>query len=556
MSILHRILGFRTGDAYTEGIALFEQGRFTEAAARLQEAGGLTDHSPRGSLAAFYLRKALVAEGRRLLADGDAGLALRELNDAVQAWPDFPDLHVLYAAAAGLSGDWSLALTGAHEALRRNPDYVEARLVEACALRELGRPREAANALNALLEAGRRITHQLLEDLHRDGGYQPESLPTDLVARLRDLAGGGDGIKDRLAQAIATCQAGEWESGLAQFAGLAAEQPRFPDIRAKYAAALFQVGRLDEALAEVDAALAVNPRYRTAVTLRGLVLADRGDLAAARTFLADALPRLQGAPGRHEEIFLAYLRGVLAFLLGEIRECRELLGEWEDLPHQFARAALLLAACDDVEGLPDRCSGRLQELVGIWSADADLTFFFAAQLVRCGQHERAEHVLTRWPGGGATTGDLRPLLLRGRLALARGRAPDLPDPLPMSRAPDQPRTAAWRQLAAAAALGDGRPAKTLDICNALLADGTADEETGQLWLHAAVALPCPQPIAAPQPPIPDSWLPSLCWWHRRAGRGREADHLLGCRRAVRPDDPRCWWLSAEFWLGPVRRWIS
>jgi tetratricopeptide (TPR) repeat protein len=555
MSLLDRILGSRTGDAYTEGIALFEQGRFAEAAARLREAGGLTDHSPRGSLAAFYLRKALVNEGRRLLAAGEAGLALRELSDAVQAWPEFPDLHLLCATAAGLAGDWSLAITGAHEALRRNPDYVEARLVEACALGELGRRREAAAALNALLETGRRVSHRLLEDLHREGGYHADDVPEDLVARLREMAGGGDAIKDRLAQAIATCQAGEWESGLGQLAQLAHERPRFPDIRAKHAAALFQIGRLDEALAEVDAALAVNPHYRTAVTLRGLILADQGDLAAARTFLADALPRLRGAPGRHEEIFLAYLRGTLAFLLGEIGECRELLEEWENLSHQFARAALLLAACDDVDGLPDRCTGRLQELAGIWPADADLTFFLAAELVRSGQHDRAEHVSTHWPGGGAATGDLRPLLLRGRLAVARGRSPDLPEPLPAAPAPDQPRAAAWRQLAAVGALGEGRPGETLAVCSALLAGGTADEETGRLWLRAAVALPDRQ-RTPPTPAIPDSWLPTLCWWHRREGRGGEAEHLLGCRRAVRPDEPRWWWLSATFWLGPVRRWIS
>jgi tetratricopeptide (TPR) repeat protein len=556
MSILHRIIGSRQGDAYSEGIALFEQGRHTEAVARLREAGGLTDQSPRGSLAAFYLHKALVAEGRRLLAAGEPQRAERELRDAVQAWPDYPDLHVLYGTAAGLKGDWSLALTGAQEALRRNPDYVEARLVEACALRKLGRPREAASSLNALLEAGRRVTHPLVDGLRRDGGYQPDSVPADLVDRLREVVGAGSGIKDRLAQAIASCQAGEWESGLTQFARLAKEQPRFPDIRARHAAALFQVGRLDDALTEVDAALAVNPQYRTAVTLRGLILADQGDLAAARRFLADALPSLQGAPGRHEEIFLAYLRGALAFLLGDVRECRELLDDWEDLPHQFARAALLLAACDDIEGLPDRCAGRLGELAEIWSADADLTFFLAAEMVRSGQLDQAERALTHWPGGGTTTSDLRPSLLRARVAVARGRAPAVPRPLPSPQSPDQPRTAAWRQLAAVEALSGGDAATTLEICQGLIADGTADEETGRLWLQAARERPGSERTSPPPPPVPDSWLPSLCWWHRGEGRGHEAEHLLGCRRAVRPDDPRWWWLSAIFWLGPVRRWIS
>lgn len=556
MSILHRILGFRTGDAYTEGIALFEEGRFTEAAARLRAAGGLTDQSPRGSLASFYLRKALVAEGRRLLAAGDAAAALRELHDAVQAWPEYPDLQALSATAAGLAGDWALALVGAREALRRNPDYVEARLVEACALRELGRAREAAAALNALLETGRRINHPLIDTLRRPEGYQPDDVPPDLVDRLRDTLALGGGVKDRLAQAVASCQAGDWDDGLAQLAALAQEQPRFPDVRAKHAAALFQVGRLDEALAEVDAALAVNPEYGTAVTLRGLVLADRGDIVAARSCLGEASPRLPGTTGRHEEIFLAYLRGALAFLVGDTRACRDTLAAWEDLDHQFARAALLLAACDDADGWPDRCAGRLQELVSIWSADADLTFFLAAELLRTGQLDRAEHLLTRWPGGGTATGDLRPHYLRARLALARGRAPDLPAPLPSAAAPDQPRLAAWRQLAASGALAAGRPAEARGLCEGLFADGTADEETGRLWFAAVAADGGADAATMPTLAAPDAWVAPICGWHRRAGRGQEAQRLLACRRAVRPDIPRWWWLGADFWLGPVRRWIS
>ncbi len=67
MAFLRRLMGGRGDDAYTRAIALVEDGRLAEALPLLREVYGADQTSPRGSLAGYYLRLALVGEGRRLL---------------------------------------------------------------------------------------------------------------------------------------------------------------------------------------------------------------------------------------------------------------------------------------------------------------------------------------------------------------------------------------------------------------------------------------------------------------------------------------------------------
>ena len=107
---------------------------------------------------------------------------------------------------------------------------------------------------------------------------EPERAECD-AAELLDFDDDGwlAGPAPTLAEAVAICRAGRWDQGLAEFARLVAEYPRYPDIRARHAAALYQIGRSREALAEAEAALEGNPRYRTAVALKGLILAGTQD---------------------------------------------------------------------------------------------------------------------------------------------------------------------------------------------------------------------------------------------------------------------------------------
>ena len=557
MAILRRLFGGKSNGGYERAITLVEAGRLAEALPLLRDAYAVDQSSPRGSLAGYYLRLALVGEGRRCLLAGDAGASMQALSEAVKNWPDFPDLRFLAGAAAAGAQVWDEALEHARTALRRNPDYCEARLLEAGALHALGRHQEGAVSLSSLIESGRRVDHALARTLGEPDAVELIPLHHDLPALIRTAAVGDD-TKHRLGQAVAQCRAGHWEQGLAIFADLSRSHPRYPDIRAKHGAALYQTGRLEAALREVQAALAVKPRYRTAVTLHGLILAEQGCLVEAARYLADEVPRLEGTAGRHEELFLAYLRASLALLLGELEQCRELLSGWSDLGRQFARAELLLAACDDLYGWRDAATRRIEGLTEVWSADPELAFLRAAMLLDDRQWAAVEAAIGRWPGQVGGSHDDRPLILQARLDVARGRAPELPgsdeDGVAASDVVD---SLAWQQLAAHRDLLNGDHAGALEHLQPLLHRSVADEETGRLLLAAAAdgeAEAAAALVAAPV--LPDSWLPALCRLYRRQGEAPRAEALLSARRKLRPEQVRWCWLAADFWLQPVRGWLA
>ncbi len=560
MGLLRKLFAGRGSDAYHQGVALLEEGRAAEAIAILRPVYEQDPGSPRGSLAGYYLRQALVAEGKRSLRAGEATAAAEVLGEAATRWPEFPDLSFLAGAARGLAGAWEAALGDARQALRRNADYCEARLLECCALQQLGREREAAGSLTSLIESGRRVDHALARELAPAAGAEG-ALPAaaGLRERLRTAAVGDD-AKTRLAEAVAQCRAGHWEAGLAELERLAAAYPRYPDIRARQAAALYQAGRTEAALAAADAALGLNPRYRTAVAMRGLILAELGEIAAADRYLADAVPRLEGTVGRHEELFLAYLRATLALLSNRPAACRRLLDGWNDLPRQFARAELLLVAAEHLEGHVEAASRRLDGLCEVWTGDAELHHLRAALLLELGRWPAVEDALTRWPDGGGA--DQRPLLMRARLAVARRqRLPALPEvpeePSDASAAPGTLQPAAWRQLAAWDALLAGDADAASQILEVLLAERWADEETGLLVIRACRdAARRPPADLAGRIGAPDSWGPDLCAQLRRQGAGPAAEELARRRGGLRPDRVVWSWLSGAFWLEPVRRWIA
>lgn len=581
MSLLSKLLGRHESDPYAQGLALYEEGRFAEAAARLREAAQRQRRSAAGSLAAFYQRQALVAEGRRLLLAGAPAAAIPFLAEAVAAWETFPDLHFLLGLAQGLSGAWDEALQSSARALRRNADYVEARLLEAAALVELGRRREAAASLDKLLESGRRVDHPLIEALARPGGYAAEAVPGDLAARLRGVVAGASREGD-MAAAVALCRSGRWAEGVVQLRALCAERPDYPDYRVKLAAALFQTGADDEALREVEQALARNPRYRTAAHLKALILADAGRYAEAWAVIAAHPPSAAGGGNPHEALFATYLAGVLSLLTGDPAATLKALEEWGDLTLTFPRGELLRAAAESLLGRAAAAGQRLAALAAGWPGESDYQHFLVCELLARGDLPGAERALGRWPGDPAEPVDDRPLLLAAALAVGQGRSPQLPPPEPGGGLSPAAR---WLQARADAARGDW--AACAAAAEGLWADGFATEPLVRLWLAAlvrgasssgprpglesatggsaaavaaerAAAEPAAAARGAWRPPavVPEAAVPSVLGLLYGSGRAAEAEALGALYRQLHGEDLRWTWLWPEFWLRPIRRWIG
>ncbi len=565
MAFLDRLFGGGREHDLAEGIALLEEERYAEAVSILRTAAKRRT-VPTGSLAAYHFRQALLAEGRRLLRGGAAARAVPVFAEAVELWDRYPDLHFLLGTARGLSGSWDDGLGAARAALRLNPDYVEARLLEATALQGLGREREAADSLAALLETGRRVQHWLVGRLARVEPYRADDLPAGLAEMLA-AAAGGRSEKEEVAAAVALCRAGRWEEGLERFGDLVERQPRYPDYRTRHAAALFQLGRGSEALDEVEAALALNEDYGVAVDLKALILADGGRVAEARCSLqaADARRHVRDASRRtHEDLFGAYLRGVIALLVDHAEEVAVLLEGWQDLVHGFGRAELLLAAAESLTAAPAAAGRRLAALSREWSGEPVYRWLWACHLLEMRRYDDLAVALSRWPAASDGQRDWRPLYLEGHLAVCQGRVPARPVAAPPASETGAseasvgvaPGPDAWAFLAARATFLAGDDAACWRDCLALEKKGGPTERLLRLRLAAAVgAGDAAVETGEVTIPWPDSCLPGLVCSERRRDSGR-ADALLENQCRLHPEDLRVNWLSPGFWLGPVRGWIA
>lgn len=515
-------------------------------------------NSPSGSLASSYFRKALLAEGRRLMRGGQDAESLEYLGEAVRLWDLYPDLHCLHGTALARSGELGEALQEARFALRLNPDYTEARLLLAVVLQALERSLEAADQMNALVEASRRVDHWLIQEFSALAPFKAESLPEDLMAKLV-FSLSGQSEKEELAAAVRLCREGDWKKGKDVFADLVERRPRYPDYRTRLAASLFQLGQAEEGLEQVEAALALNENYRTAVDLKGLILADIGRLAEARQWLAqnDQTAEFNPKSGAHEELFGAYLRGVLALLNGHPKEVAELLAEWPDLVRSFARAELLLAAADDTRGRTATCGRRLADLADEWSAEEIYFDLLVCHHLENRRYRDAEGVLRRWPG--EARGSDRHRFLEELLLVCEGRTDE--GRIPTSPVSDQSvGQDAWTFLAARSAFQEHRDEEAWRLCLGLCEKGLATEKLLRLQTASTAGVP-PEMLGSaqawqPAGVLPDSCLAHLYYLDLRRGQPERAVSMVEEHLRLHPENLHMRWLLPEFWLGPVRAWLA
>lgn len=546
MSMLGRLLGRKDETGQDEGIALYEQGRYAEAVPLLREAYERKG-SRGGSLVEFHLRQSLTHEGRRLLVSGEAVAAVPYFAEAAVRWPTYPDLHFWHGMAQARCDRWDDALASAQQALRYNGDYVEARLLEACSLARLGSETAAAESLEALVASGQRVDHPLVRYLaaHDHGA---DGLPADLF-RYLDEAVHRDSAAADVQKAVNICRAGDWDEGIARLRTLCEEKPTYPDFRVKLAAALFQVHRNAEALAEVEEALVLNPRYSTAAHLKALILADQHRFSEAREVIL-VHDEVTDPVGQHpgEALFRSYLRAALALLTGRLDEAREQLERWHDLEATFPMAALLQVAVDDLQGYTEDALRGLEALAARWFIDESYQWYLACHLLRLGRLDRVEKLLESWPAAEGASDSERRRQLAALVTLRRG------DPLPAAVLPDEPDER-WRWLEAQSLAWQGQWLPALGILRELLDGSEPTERTVDLLQTCMLRLDDASADGLPEAPG-DAVLARRLQLSYRSGRTGAALAQVRRRAELHGEDLRWTWLDPTFWLEPIRRWIG
>jgi tetratricopeptide (TPR) repeat protein len=186
--------------------------------------------------------------------------------------------------------DWrDEALASFDAAIRLNPRYVEAHLNRSIVLSDLGRPKEAEEALSRAHELGR-----------------PDStgFPAVVANRLANMHA-------ELGRAYR--EAGALTHAISEFQAALGIREGFADVRLELARTLMEAGDAASAKAEIEVLLKTRPNWIEAMLLRGLAAYLAGDLEEAKTVWEDAAKR------HPEEPRLETYRSMLARKLGEAR---------------------------------------------------------------------------------------------------------------------------------------------------------------------------------------------------------------------------------------------
>ena len=360
MSIWSGLAGFGRDRHYTRGMVHFNRGEYAEAASELEQA--VSRHGdprdPDRSLSAFYAAEARLHLALACLYAGEWAAAEEHLRRALAANPEYPDLHCHLASVLERRDALEEARTAARAALERNPRYGRAWIVLAVVA---DRQEDRFECVRALGEA-RRLGMEL-----------PAGLPTDTRRGLTEderhlLRGVGEALERAqydLEQGLECSAREDWEGALAAFTRAVEAQPTYPDLRARRASLLGELGRHAEAATEWRQALDLNPNYVEARFRLAVSLLATGRSGEAANEILAVSERLPADPA------VRHLSGLILLADGRVREAeaalagiarrsgqesaQRLLGLCKLLERELEEAERLFhaAAAADVDGAVD-----------------------------------------------------------------------------------------------------------------------------------------------------------------------------------------------------------
>jgi tetratricopeptide (TPR) repeat protein len=223
----------------------------------------------------------LLVQGRIALLSGDPEAALASFEKGINAWPNNTGARYLAGLAARDLGDLDRAVSEFREAVRSGGNETDAALELSRILLARGEYKEAISFSTraAAGPAGRRpdpyvlAAHAFLAQGHLDRARAA-------LARLKELGFVALSVSE---QAVVERKANGDEGALAfiDLSKLDLSEPKNLPVLQQAVESLTQLGRTDEALERIQAALEKSPDSNELYELRGLALGRAGDNAAA-----------------------------------------------------------------------------------------------------------------------------------------------------------------------------------------------------------------------------------------------------------------------------------
>lgn len=280
MSYVGKWFGFGRDEHYDRGIWAYDRGAYEDA---LREFGLCVAHANDPAtirLAQFYASESHVQLGHIALKAGDPERAISHFQTALQAHPNYPDLHLHLSIAYKAAGNAVEREKHLRRAIELNPGYATAIVHEAALLYEQGESEKAFSRAQHALELDPALNTTRLRSArqaHEDG---------DVAGTVQHLLAMADPDEDEtkgeLARADSYARSRQWQDAALSYAKCLEIVPAYPDVRCRFAQVLLELDRVEEAAQQFGAALDLNPRYADALAGLGVAYRRMGKHADAK----------------------------------------------------------------------------------------------------------------------------------------------------------------------------------------------------------------------------------------------------------------------------------
>ncbi len=270
MSLTSKWFGFGHDALYDEGFRAYNSGNFEEAIEAFQACLGQTSDPSRANLCRIHIGQSQSQLGAANLTAGNFEAASQNFRQALEQFPTYADLHLSLAKALRGLGHASEARQELQKALERNPDYIDAILLDGVLQYESGAdesgfPRfQRAIELDAGVENDR---YRFALQCHEEGDR------TRAVANFAALgSSSAQHAKTHLEVAQDFAQQRMFEESAQEYEKALGVAPGYADAHCKYGEVLLELDQLEKAEAQFRQALEINPRYTEAHVQLGIAL--------------------------------------------------------------------------------------------------------------------------------------------------------------------------------------------------------------------------------------------------------------------------------------------
>ncbi len=364
MSVLNRMFPRPGNRPYSRGMQLFNRMEYAQAAAEFDRL--LTREKGPGSLdaklARFYSAEAHAKIGISCYQGGDLSRARGEFDRALRVQGHYPDLYAYLGTLDARDGRWAEAKENLDESLLLCPTQREALAARIVVHERLGATSAADRDWSRFRDLGPARPPLL--------PHQPRVQVTP--HRLEALQNGG--AHRAVSAFLDEYDAGDWDRALMILEHAILDFPSYADLQYRRGLLLTELNRLPEAVLAFDVALAINPRFVSALLALGLCY-----LALSRwTDAAEVLARALKEEPQYADI--AYAHAVAAFAMRELEEAATSLSAALAVNPRFWRARVAMALVDfdlgrraqAVNGLESALSSHMPQGPLLWAPEHPL----------------------------------------------------------------------------------------------------------------------------------------------------------------------------------------